>query len=319
METQATRLQNFPISFFAIILGMSGLTIALQRAEALLNLPINISGIFLGLTVSFFIIIIIGFLLKLIKYPKVVQQEYYHPIKINFFPASSISLLLLSVAFLKYSHDLSKVLWVIGAIAHLIFTLSILSIWIRHSKFKVQHKNAAWFIPVVGNIIAPVAGAELFPKEISWFFFSIGFILWLVLFTIFIYRAFFHEPIAEKLLPTFFILIAPPAVGFIAYYKLVGTLDPMGYMLYFFALFLTLLLFFNIRMFLRIKFYLSWWAYSFPISAIAIATTLMYHLSGYIFYKVLAYILISLLLLLVSFLIFRTIKGIVSKAICIED
>lgn len=319
METHATRLQNFPISFFAVILGMSGLSIAAQRAESILELPFRGSSVLLAITTILFITILFTFVVKLIKYPTTVRAEYFHPIKINFFPASSISLLLLSVAYLKYNESLAQSLWSVGAAAHLLYTLSILSIWIRHSKFKVQHKNPAWFIPVVGNIIAPVAGAELFPKEISWFFFSIGFVLWVVLFTIFIYRAFFHEPIAEKLLPTFFILIAPPAIGFIAYHKLTGQIDAFANILYFFALFLTLLLFFNVRMFLKIKFYLSWWAYSFPLAAISLATILMYHTSGLFLFRVLAYILLLALNFLVLFLLIRTAKGILNKSICIEE
>jgi len=47
--------------------------------------------------------------------------------------------------------------------------------------------------------------------------FAVGFILWCVLFTVIMNRIIFHNPLPQKLLPTLFILIAPPAIGFISY------------------------------------------------------------------------------------------------------
>ncbi|MEM0513912.1 hypothetical protein WCN91_00405 [Pseudoalteromonas sp. YIC-827] len=40
--------------------------------------------------------------------------------------------------------------------------------------YRLEHANPSWFIPVVGNIIAPITGAKLGYIEVSWFFFSVG-------------------------------------------------------------------------------------------------------------------------------------------------
>lgn len=66
---------------------------------------------------------------------------------------------------------------------------------------------------IVGSIIIPIAGVKHGFVELSWFFFSVGLIFWLILLVIVLYRMFFHAPIAEKLMPTLFILFAPPAIG----------------------------------------------------------------------------------------------------------
>jgi hypothetical protein len=134
------------------------------------------------------------------------------------------------------------VLWLAGTALHLVFTFYVMDVWIHHDKFEVHHINPAWFIPVVGNVLVPIAGMELGYTELSWFFFSIGMLFWLVLFAIIFYRVLFHNPLPGKLMPTFFILIAPPAVGFIACIKLTGDLDAFGRVLYYSGLFLTLLL-----------------------------------------------------------------------------
>ena|GEM_PF-3316996 len=71
-------------------------------------------------------------------------------------------------------------------------------------------------------MLVPVAGVPLGYTDISWFFFSIGILFWGMLLTIIFYRVLFDNPLEERLMPTLFILIAPPAVGFIAYTRLTG-------------------------------------------------------------------------------------------------
>lgn len=74
-------------------------------------------------------------------------------------------------------------------------------------------------------------------------------LFWLVLLTII-----FHEPLPERLTPTLFILIAPPVAGFISYEALTGQYDPFARVLYYAALFLTLLQFTQWRRFARLRF-----------------------------------------------------------------
>ena len=143
--------------------------------------------------------------------------------------------------------------------------------------------NPSWLIPAVGNILVPVAGVSHVSPEISWFFYSIGLILWIVLLAIFFNRIIFHKPLPERLLPTLFILIAPPSVAFLSYVKLTGFINEFTRILYYFALFLVALLCSQLKMFWKIKFYLSWWAYSFPISAVTIASIVMFHETGIYF------------------------------------
>jgi tellurite resistance protein len=159
-----------------------------------------------------------------------------------------------------------------------------------------------------------------FNPELSWFFFSFGLLFWIILLVIFFYRIFFHEPLTEKMLPTLFILIAPPAVGFISYFKLTGEVNDFSKILYYSAVFFAFLLLSQVTIFKNIKkFYLSWWAYSFPLAAISIATALMYHQTRMIVYK---YIFVSLIIILfsvIAILGYKTIKAIKRIEICVEE
>ncbi|MEW6765195.1 MAG: SLAC1 anion channel family protein [Pseudomonadota bacterium] len=314
------RLEHMPIAMFAIVMGLAGLTIATEKAETLWGWGLQPSLILLAVTALVFGAISAAYLTKLIRHRKHVMEEYNHPIRLSFFPAIPIGLILLAIASLNHFPTLALGLWAVGSAVQLLFTLMILSAWIHHEKFQIQHSNPAWFIPIVGNILVPVAGAPLGFPEVSWFFFSIGLVFWVVLLTILMNRFFFHNPIPAKLLPTLFILIAPPAVGFISWIKLHnGVLDDAGRVLYYVALFTTLLLFFQFKQFAKVKFALPWWAYSFPMAAITIASMIMLEKLGGAFFASLTPILYTLLVLLIVVLVFNTIRAMMRGEICVPE
>jgi len=317
MNANNNRLVNFPVSFFSSVMGLAGLTIAWQRAERLFG--VNVSAWLLALTIGVFLVLAGFYAAKWLRHPQAVAKEFQHPVRLNFFPTLSISLLLLSVAFLPHSTALSLYLWVGGASLHLLFTLVVMSIWIHHTKFEITHINPAWFIPVVGNIIVPIAGTAHGFVEISWFFFSIGLVFWLVLLTLVFYRVIFHAPLPQRLVPTLFILIAPPAVGFISYAELTSSLDPFARVLYYVALFLTVLLAAQVRLFARLKFALSWWAYSFPLAAMTLATLRMQRMSGVEGFVDIGQVLLAALTLIIAGLAALTVRAIFRREICVEE
>ncbi|HNF90288.1 MAG TPA: C4-dicarboxylate ABC transporter, partial [Thiobacillaceae bacterium] len=151
------------------------------------------------------------------------------------------------------------------------------------------------------------------------FFLSIGLVFWLPLLTIILYRVIFHGSLPERLMPTLFILIAPPAVGFLAYLKLTGEVDAFAHVLYHAALFFTLLLFAQLRWFTRLKFFLSWWAYSFPLTAITVATLVMFEHSGVVAYLRLAGILLGVATVVIAGLLVRTALAVGRREICVEE
>lgn len=310
------RLEHFPISFFAMVMGLAGLTISWEKAQSTLDMPVNLGAALAWFTLLVFSILFTLFLIKLVRFNQAVKNELNHPVKLNFFPAISISLILLSVAFRHLVPGLSAGFWYAGALLHLLLTLYVMSCWIHHEKYEIHHINPAWFIPVVGNVLIPINGVHLGYIEVSWFFFSIGMLFWLVLLAIIFNRVIFHNPLPAKLMPTFFILIAPPAVGFIAYTALTGELDSAARLLYYSGLFLTLLLLTQVRRFARLQFFLSWWAYSFPLAAITIASFLMYEQTLINGFALLGWTLLSILTLIVVFLLYKTALAISRHNIC---
>jgi tellurite resistance protein len=248
-----------------------------------------------------------------------VAQEFNHPVRVNFFPGFSICLLLLSVGALPHSKQLAFGLWSAGAIIHFSFTLTLIRRWITRN-FEINHSNPAWFIPVVGNVIVPITGVKLGYMELSWMFFSIGILFWLILFTIVFNRIIFHDQLPAKFIPTLFILIAPPSIGFISYVGLnAGIIDGFARILFYSAFFIGLLMATMWKQFLSVPFYISWWAYTFPLDALSIATLEMGHISHNPAISYIAPVILGITTVVVALVLIRTGIAIAKKTLFVPE
>ncbi len=316
---EGPRLKYFPISWFAVIMGMAGFSIAWSRAEHIFLLPFAVSTPLVAVTSALFVVFIASYVAKIIRYPEEVRAELTHPVKIAFLPTVSIGLILLSIAYLPLSKGFSLALWSFGSGLHFVFTLYVLSSWIHKTTFDIKHLNPAWFIPVVGNILVPIAGVQHGAVEISWFFYSVGLFFWPILTAIIFYRLIFHQSLPERLMPTLFIFIAPPAVALLSWFNLTASIGHSGTIFYYIAVFFFLLLLSQLSIFLKLKFFLSWWAYSFPIAALTIATLLMAKESGKVFFAWSGAVLLGVLTTVIVVLIVRTVQAMLRRTICIEE
>jgi tellurite resistance protein len=312
------RLQFFPIMMFAIVMGFSGLAIVYQKAAAWFGFPHFIGGALASIDTFLFFTIAGIYIVKIFKYNDEVKKEFKHPIRLNFFAATSISLLLLGIVYHEIDINIAKMFWYPGAILHLYFTFYTLSFWINHN-FEIQHSNPAWFIPIVGNVLVPVGGAGFVDNHILMFYFATGIFFWIILLPIIVNRIIFHHQLAQKFIPTLFILIAPPAVGVIAYVKMTGEFDLVASFLYNIGLFFTLLLIFMYKSFMKLKFFISWWAFTFPLAAVTISSMLAYHKTGYGLYSFFSYLFLIITTIVVLIVAYRTLEHMKKREICIEE
>ena len=316
------RLAEFPVSFFAIILGLSGLTLATRAAEHALALGPVASPWLAWTTAGVLGLVGLFYFAKLLLHPDRVMWEWNHPVRIAFFPAISISLLLLSAALMPLAPGVAEPMWMVGAAAQAVLALSVVASWIGHRPYQQAHMSPAWFIPAVGNIAVPLAGVGMGYPEISWLFFSAGLVFWVVLLTLVFNRLVFHDPLPGRLLPTLVILIAPPAVGYVAWLRLMGEeagTDPFGRILLnigyvFLGVVLT-----QVHKLARLPFVLSWWALSFPVAALSIASMLYAERAGSHPHELIGLGLWGLLAVLVAALALRTIVGIFRHEICVPE
>ena len=312
------KIQYFPITAFSIIMGLSGLAIAFAKFYHLQWLPRIFYDVTLFFTAGLFLFFTYMYGRKAVMHFDEVKTDFKHRIRINFFSAITISFLLLSIAFMTYWPILSLAFWWIGVISHTVIMFYTISFWIQHN-FEIHFMNPAWFIPVVGNILVPVAGVEYMPKAFTFIYFAIGFFFWIILFAIFMNRVIFHHQMPQKFIPTLFILIAPPAIGFIAYIRIAQSWDGFALFLLFIAYFFAVLLLFLYKSFSKLKFYLSWWAFTFPMMAITIASIVAYQISHENMFMYLSFVFFAAAIFIVGFVTWKTILMIKAGEMCVEE
>ncbi|SDI49164.1 SLAC1 anion channel family protein [Aliiruegeria lutimaris] len=314
------KLAHFPVTFFAAVMGMAGLTLATHIAEVSWGVPAVLSVLLLLVTIGIFVMIFTFFALKWRRHRAHFLAEWNHPVKKAFFPAISISLLLIATALTPHSAGLARVVWLVGAALQAGLTLAVISGWIGHNPFQQLHISPAWFIPAVGNVVAPIAGVSLGFVELSWLFFSAGLVFWFVLLVLVMNRLIFHDPLTRRLLPTLAILIAPPAVGFLAWINLNGgQADAFARILLNAAFVFAAIVAVQAPKIRTSPFALSWWALSFPMAALTVATFRFAAITGSGFHAALAAVFYAGLLIIMITLVARTLKAIRAAEICVPD
>ncbi len=311
-----SRLREFPISFFAIVMGLSGLTLATRAAEHALGLAPQASVWMLAASAGVFALVAMLYLAKGLSHPDAVREEWAHPARIAFFPAVSISMLLIATAAAPVLPDQARLLWIAGAAGQAALTLAVVASWIGHRPFQPAMLSPAWFIPAVGNVIAPVAGVGFGFPELSWLFFSAGMLFWIVLLTLVFNRLVFHDPLPGRLTPTLVILIAPPAVAFVAYLRLGAEVDAFARVLLNAGYLFLAVVATQVGKFARLPFALSFWALSFPVAALAIASFLFAERTGSAVHEGIGLGLWLLLAAIVAGLAIRTLAAVARGEIC---
>lgn len=314
-EQSISRLEHFPVSFFGASMGVLGLGLAL-RASGFHGLSYGV-----GIVAALVLVALLGVtLLKAIRYPAAMVEEWNHPVRLAFFPAISISILLFATLIRETHPQTAHILWSVGALAQAILTIVVISAWISHRAFVTAQLSPAWFIPAVGNVIVPLAGVPLGYIEISWYFLSVGILFWIILATLVFNRLIFHDPLPGKLRPTLVILIAPPAVAFLAWLQLNGgELDALARVLINCGYFFLALVAVQGPALLKLPFALSFWALSFPMAAITTASFRFADLSGSAFHEMLGFALLGLLCLIIIALTARTVRAMMREEICVPE
>ncbi|MDW5444738.1 SLAC1 anion channel family protein [Polaromonas sp. SM01] len=262
-------VSKLPVNLFAMVMGLSGLSLAWRFAHGSLGAPALVGEAIGAFAVGVFVLMALGYLTKLAKYPEAVRAEFVHPVAGNFFGTIAISILLLSAVVGPYSGAAAKAIWTLGVLAT--FALAFIAVS-RLLKGQTAASLAvpAWIIPCVATLDIPVTGGQMtmgWAAEINLLAGAIGAVMALVLFALIFSRLVHGDPHAPAMTPSLMILVAPFAVGFLAYSNIMGGVDRFAALLFYFALFMCVVV--VPKMFRAgMKFSAGWWAISFPLAAL---------------------------------------------------
>jgi tellurite resistance protein len=278
----------FP-GWYAIVMGLCGLALAFHRAVPLMGDAAGAVALSLGaLAALVFAVLLLATAVRGWRHPEAWTEDRRHPVRHTFVATLPIALMLLATVAVASGLHLGPArllitgAWCLGALTQLWITLWVLARWWRGSGaggLGWPAVTPALFIPIVGNVLAPLAGMPLGYAEWAQAQFGVGLLFWPVVLVLLVTRIAIQGLWPERLLPTAFILIAPPAVVGLAALQM-GAPPVLGWMLWGMAIFTTAWVATLARRIAAMPFGLSHWALSFPLTAIAALTLRVAPLAG---------------------------------------
>jgi tellurite resistance protein len=275
LEGKVSLVRDVPIGMYGAVMGLTGLGLTARAAASVLpgyvRAPAYVTEPWIALGVLFFIVLVPLYVVKLARYPHAVREEFTNPMQLGFCGALPVGMFLVGGGLAPYWFALGDAIWWIGFALLLPFQIWALTRWLSGS-IDLAHINAGWLIVMVGGIVAPGPGIALGHPDASRFIFGISAAAAPILMALLFYRAIIGAPLPDRFRPTWFILLVPPSLIYangLALYPGSEFLEP----LYFFGLALAVALLLVSRSFPRWPYGPAWWAFTFPLDALAYAAT----------------------------------------------
>jgi len=254
-------------------MGLVGLGLTARATATVLpgylRAPAYFTEPWVALGLVFFVVLVPLYLAKLFRFPELVKAEFWSPVTLGFCGALPVGMSLVAGGVAPYLPAAASALWWTSFVLLLAFQLWALYRWLRGG-IELAQANAGWLIIIVGGIVLPGPGIALGYSEAARFSFGVSAAAAPVLMALLFYRAVVAPPLPEALRPTWFVLLVPPSLVYangVALYPESALLEN----LYFFSLVLGAALLLYAGRFWRWPFGAPWWAFTFPLDALAYA------------------------------------------------
>lgn len=272
-------------NWFTLPMGLSGLALAWARAAETMGLPAWGASASAGVLALVSLLLLSGAsLLRWQRHPQAWQEDLHHPVRHAFAAAPPVALLLVGTVIhtlatalrreLAWSSPMldvaGEVLWMLGCGTLLPVTWWTLSRWWRGPQpggLPWQALTPVLFIPVVGHVLAPLAGGSLGHAHWATAQFGIGLVLWLPVLTLLWVRVASQGMWPERLWPANAIFIAPPAVVGMSALQL-GAPQELAWACWGVAAFMAFWTLGQARRILAQPFSMAHWGLSFPLAAL---------------------------------------------------
>lgn len=260
-------IKKIPIPLAGVMLGFAALGNLLQSYSEFIRLMCGVISSILGLLL----------VCKCILYPSMIKEDMKNPIMASVSGTFSMAIMLLSTYIKPYTGSSAIYIWYFGIVLHIAliiyFTLEFIL------KFDIKKVFTSYYIVYVGIVVASVS-APAFDKTnngtvIFWF----GLISCLILLAVVTYRYVNYKEIPTPAKPLFCIYAAPVSLCLAGYIQSVQTksIAMVGF-LAILSLIIYIVVLFNLPKYLKMPFFPSYAAFTFPfvISAIGMKMAMAY-------------------------------------------
>ena len=308
-----TPLKFLVPGWFAITMGLCGLSLAWARAVPTLGDMAGAVALALG-ALALLVFGALGALsvLRAQRYPQALTEDLRHPVRHAFVAAVPASVVLLATVATTVAGPsaLARWVWMLGAVAQFAVTVWVMARWLqgnREGGFAWPGITPVLFIPIVGNVLTPLAGVALGLPEWSAAQLGVGVVLWPVTLTLLAVRIGQIGLWPDRMLAASFITIAPPSVIGLGVLQLGGP-PLLGWALWGLGLFF---LCWSGAVFKRVvaqPFSIAFWGLSFPLAAFTALTLRLSEHAAPAFAS-LGLVMLALTSIVIAALVLGTVQG----------
>jgi tellurite resistance protein len=260
-------LRFLPAGLFGAVMGLAGLGLASRSAATLLSLPAWLPELWIALAALALAVLLVSYALKTLRHGASAREEISNPALVGFFAAAPVGMALVAAGVEPQLRGLAQVLW--WCAVPLMFAVQAwaLALLLR-GRVTLAHMNGGWLIVLVGGIVMPFAALPLGERALGAFMFTVSAVVAPLVMGAIFWRMKAGPALPPPLRPTWFILLVPPSLIYVNGDTLWPGQGGLAF-LYFAVLPLAVALFFAARGCRRWPFGAPWWAFTFPLDALA--------------------------------------------------
>ena len=253
------------------VLGWCGLALAWRHAVERFGPVAEAAALACALVaLSTFLVVLGASLVRATRHPQALAEDLAHPFRHAFVAMLPVSILLLAAlgtALYGPGAALGSI-WLAGVVLQAGVSAWVISRWLS-GRLQWAALTPVVYIPIVGNLLAPLAGAPLGWPMLSWAFFGVGIFFWPVVTAMLLVRQ-IHQPLPERIQAAWFVAIAPPSVAGSAAMAL-GAADELPAALLGVAAVMAAASATRVPTIARQGFSMTAWTVSFPMAAVSAA------------------------------------------------
>lgn len=254
-------IKKVPLSLCGVMLSFAALGNLLQSYGERIRYACGLVAVFL----------LVLILLKFVMFPKMIKEDMQTPIMASVAGTFPMALMLLSTYIKPFIHTGAKFIWFLAIGLHLALIIYFTIKFIL--KIQMPKVFASYFIVYVGIVVASVTAPVFEEINIGTYTFWFGFVTLLLLLVFVTIRYIKYKDIPEPAKPLFCIYAAPTSLCIAGY---VQSVTPKSKEFLLTMLFVATLLYMMSLVkaigYLKLKFYPSYAAFTFPFVISAIAT-----------------------------------------------
>jgi C4-dicarboxylate transporter/malic acid transport protein len=344
MSSPATQLpvnfslivKTFAPGWPAAVMGTGAFALSTLRFSESIPALVPLAWLLHGFNLALFALISVPWLLRWVMAPTAVAATFKHPVAASFYPTYAIALLILASEMRAFGGhlDIALVFWWLGVVLMFGLGASVLRSILEGEHVNLDHITPGVFIPPVGLVVIPVAGAPLLSAQpdalrdlamtLNGIGLGAGFFMYLALLALAFHRFYVHKRIPPMMAPTLWINLAPLGVLVLCGLNLAAVLPFAGdkgiyvvaaFLLWGFGafwLFMAALLTWSMRRDAPLPFSLSWWAFTFPLGAFVLGSQRLAEATGLGTPLAIGWLAWTLLAAIWSLTLIKTLAGVIS-------